>query len=275
MTPEKISKINETAPNALSIQVHLGGLSFCVHNAAENKITALEQHGFPGEQQPEAAARLLGEQLQHNEALQGPFKSVNLIHENELSTFVPASLFDDKNLSGYLKFNSKILENDFIAYDRLENHEMVNVYIPYVNFNNLIFDHFGAFEYFHFSTLLVTALLNKAPGTQELRMFVHVQSSHFEIVVIKQRKLLFYNTFSYSTKEDFIYYILFTAEQLRLDPDTFPLYLLGAIEKEDERYALLYTYIRNVFFGEYPIPFSFGGNAAPRAHDNIILLNSF
>ena len=123
----------------LSIQVSLSGLSFCIYNKAANSITALEHYKFPEEQHPEAVTRQLGEQLQKNEILQGPFKKIFLIHENELSAFVPAPLFNDKNLSDYLKFNIKILENDFIAYDTLKNHDLVNVYIPYVNVKQFYF----------------------------------------------------------------------------------------------------------------------------------------
>ena len=107
-------------------------------------------------------------------------------------------------------------------------------------------------------------------------MFVHIQKEHFEIVVVKNRKLILYNTFTYTTKEDFIYYILFTAEQLALDPDTFPLYLLGDIDKENAFYDILYTYVRNVFFGQHYCPFAFKENVKqPRPHTDMILLNSF
>jgi len=49
-------------------------------------------------------------------------------------------------------------------------------------------------------------------------MFVNLDNKHFEIVVIANNKLILYNSFKYQTKEDYIYYILFTAEQLELNP---------------------------------------------------------
>ena len=57
-----------------------------------------------------------------------------------------------------------------------------------------------------------------------------------------------YNCFEFKTKEDFIYYILFTAEQLHLNPEEFELILLGDIEKESELYTILYQYIRTIKF---------------------------
>ena len=44
----------------------------------------------------------------------------------------------------------------------------------------------------------------------------------------------------------FIYYVLFAAEQLKLNPEKFEFILLGSVEKDDELYKIAYKYIRNV-----------------------------
>ena len=55
-----------------------------------------------------------------------------------------------------------------------------------------------------------------------------------------------FNSFDYKTPEDFIYYILFTAEQLMLNPEYFKLEVLGAINEDDEYYKIVYKYVRNI-----------------------------
>jgi hypothetical protein len=77
-------------------------------------------------------------------------------------------------------------------------------------------------------------------------MYINIETSHFEIITAANNALKFYNRFDYNTKEDFIYYLLFTAEQLELNPEEFPLILMGAIDESDERYKIVYKYIRNV-----------------------------
>jgi len=79
-------------------------------------------------------------------------------------------------------------------------------------------------------------------------MYINVSNQNLEIVVLKNKKLELYNIFSFTTKEDFIYYILFVAEQLKLNPEEINVILLGAIEKESELFTILYQYIRNVSF---------------------------
>jgi Protein of unknown function (DUF3822) len=77
-------------------------------------------------------------------------------------------------------------------------------------------------------------------------MFVHVSESHFEIIVLQNQKLQLYNSFDHKTPEDFIYYILFTAEQLQLNPENFKLKLLGKVVEDDALYQIAFKYIRNI-----------------------------
>ena len=102
---------------------------------------------------------------------------------------------------------------------------------------------------------------------------MNVSNLTFEIVVIKNKKLELFNCFSFKTKEDFIYYILFTAEQLNLNPEELKLILLGDIKKESELYNTLYQYVRNVEF--YTLESSNKTIDGIAPHSNFTLLNQF
>ena len=82
----------------------------------------------------------------------------------------------------------------------------------------------------------------------------------------------FSNSFEFETKEDFIYYILFTFEQLNLDVEKVKLYFTGDIELESEIYNSTYQYIRNVFFLESNN--SIFNTIRYSKHSNYILLGS-
>ena len=181
--------------------------------------------------------------------LQNDFITVTVIHQNNLSTVVPNRFFDKKKMAFYLNFNVKTLATDFITFDDLEILKAKNVYVPYVNINNYLFQNFGEFEYKHHSTVLIEKLL-KNTTTKEKTMFVNVSKTSLDIVVLENKKLLLSNAFSYDSKEDFIYYVLFVAEQLNLDVQEFPLYLLGEITLKSKTYKITYKYIKNVSFLE-------------------------
>jgi hypothetical protein len=145
-----------------------------------------------------------------------------------------------------LQYNTKVFETDFFAFDEIPNYQMNAVYIPYVNINNFFIDQFGAFDYKHANSILVSKLLVASKNKEDKKMFVHINKGHFEIIVVQNQKLLLFNSFDYNTPEDFIYYVLFTAEQLNLNPENFLLELIGNITLESDYFKIAFQYIRNV-----------------------------
>lgn len=145
-----------------------------------------------------------------------------------------------------MKYSVKTIATDLIVYDELECIDTKNVYIPFVNINNFLFQNFGEFEYKHHSSILLEKLFLQSNAS--LHFYVNISHSIFDIVVIEDAKLLFYNIFEYQTKEDFIYYVLFTLEQLELNPEETIISLLGDIDKESSLFKVLYTYVRNICF---------------------------
>lgn len=269
------SKANILEINVLSIQVSLSGLSFCILNLDTNTISFYKSFTFEKKGNPNDLLDKLTHQFNTEDSLKQAFKSVMVIHENELSALVPQSLFNEDYLADYLKFNSKILRSDFITYDEISANESVNVYVPYVNINNYLYDIFGEFEFKHFSTILLETLLNIDKNATDSKMYAHISQSHFEIIVVKKGQLLLYNTFDYNTKEDFVYYILFTAEQLGLNPEEFPLILLGNVTEGDKLYGIAYKYVRNVSMLETKSTFNFESGIDESCRSNFVLIHSF
>ena len=266
------SSVVEKNYKKLSIQVSLNGLSFATFNTLTNEVIKLEKVVLGKVNLTTKIEDLFAEAFQNYAELRSNYDEIIVIHANNLSTFVPVALFDKEYLGSYLQFNTKVFETDFFTYDELDNYEMNNVYIPYVNLNNYFIDQFGSFDYKHANTILVKKVLDISKNIEEIQCFVHVADTHFEIVITQNQKLLLYNSFEYKTAEDFIYYILFTAEQLHLNPEHFKLQLLGKIEETDTLYTLAYKYIRNTNLLE--IDFISGTLTEAEKREHFILLNS-
>ena len=239
-----------TDNKTLSIQFSLGGFSFCVSDLLSKEISYFANYTF------EESVNSLEDLLENiktvfNEdpILHYEFSEVFVIHQNSLNTFIPDVYFEEDSLNSYLELNIKTLQTDLITFDTIAEIEAKNVYVPYVNINNYLFQNFGEFEYKHHTTILLEKLIQKNE-IEEKVMFVNVFKNTFDIVVLENKKLILSNSFSYQTKEDFIYYILFVAEQLQLNNEEFKLYFTGEITLDSEIYKIVYTYIKNVFFLE-------------------------
>ena len=249
MTLRKNNTLNKTHKE-LSIQLGLSGLSFCILDSSTKEIHSLDNIELENTTVPEDLIPHLENWFNKPENQNMAFDKVVAIHENELSAVVPKPLFNESNLSDYLKYDVKILENDYLSYDAIGQHEIYNVYVPFTNVNNYLFEKFGDFEYKHASSILIETLVNLAKMEDKPTLYAYISKTHFEIVVTNQKQLVLYNIFNYRQKEDFIYYLLFTIEQLNLNPEKVNVYLLGNIDKQSELYEIAYQYIQNLHIGD-------------------------
>ena len=249
----------------------MNGLSFLVLDLFSKNIEAHFNQTFKDKITPKDLLDKIIKEFESNENLNQDFTKIQLIHDNELQTLVPTALFEEANLTDYIKYNAKIFESDFITYDSISNQDIMLVYVPFVNINNYIFDRFGSFEYKHSSTVLIEKVLHLKKNTKDTTLYVNVESSIISIIIVKSNSLIFYNRFEYKTKEDFIYFILFTIEQLDLNPEKLKCEFFGSINSNDELYLIAYKYIRNISI----LPFDKMNYYKKKNTENFILLNSF
>jgi hypothetical protein len=238
--------IEVTSKRKLSIQFSLDGFSFCTTNT-HNEVIEFSSYSFSKtKNSPELILEKLQDIFKKEKSLQYDFETVTVIHQNNLNTLVPNEYFKKDALKSYLKYSIKTIATDLITFDELDFMNSKNVYVPYVNINNFLFQNFGEFEYKHYSSVLLEKLFSIA--TNDICCYIHVSKSTFDIVIIKNSNLQFFNVFEYKTKEDFMYYVLFTLEQLDLSTEETLVSILGDMEEDSDLFRLMYTYIRNIDF---------------------------
>jgi hypothetical protein len=264
--------LTNTKDSRLSIQFNLDGFSFCISNNTTKEIVYFSEYVFDEKQgTPESLLGQIEEIFKTDIQLQKDFSSVLVIHQNDLFTLVPNAYFSEDKLLEYLDFNIKTIATDFITFDDIQSINAKNLYVPYVNINNYLFQNFGEFEYKHHLTVLIEQLIS-LPASEERKVYINVSKDNFDLVILQNKKLAFSNSFYFETKEDFIYYILFTFEQLKIEVEEVKVYFTGAIDLETEIYKITYQYVRNIFFLESTNKIV-NQLVAPK-HSNYILLNS-
>lgn len=246
MQQSKINTATTHIHKRLSVQVSLIGHSFLVHDDASPVSNFYVAKNYNTICTPEEVLVNIKKEIENTPLLQQSFKEVVVVYTNSLATTVPATLFNEEKAVEYLKFNTKILATDYVAHDLLANKELVNVYVPFVNINNYFIETVGSFKYYHSSTLLIEQALRIEPNKKEHHAYVNVQDDYFQLICLSGNDLILSNHFTYKTKEDFLYYVLFCLEQLQWSPEETPFYLSGNITTQSDLYRLLYKYIRHI-----------------------------
>ncbi|MCX2839292.1 DUF3822 family protein [Salinimicrobium sp. MT39] len=248
----------------LSIQVSLNGLSFCALSKEEKRIVFFRDILFSRKLNPAQVLQQIEKQYEQEPFLSSGNPEVIVLFSNELYSLVPTEFFEEENASEYLKYNTKILETDYVAKDDIVSAEIVNVYIPYTNINNFFFDRYGEFEYRHSVSVLAEEFQIQNRFQKEgTRVYLNCFPGGYDLLVYQQGKLILANSFNCNSREDFIYYLLFCAEQLDLDPSSFELILLGRIREKSDYYEIAYTYVKEIKFLQSSFGYIFNGKEEP------------
>ena len=244
MTLQKTNSQNPHQHTSWSVQVSLTGLSFLSIPQLGQAIHA--QENFPVPTTAEGLTQALKQfWLPHYNA-SGQNLTTKVFHQSPYATVVPLALFDANKGMDYLKLNTRLLKTDVVAFDILEAQELVVVYIPFTNVNNLVFDTVGPFEFEHSATGILRHLLTTRKSIKNTEVYANIYRDSFDLIVIEPGRLILYNNYAYHAPEDFLYYLLFGLEQLNLNPEEVNLYLSGEVSKADALFQSAYTYVRHV-----------------------------
>ena len=242
------NQIENTNNLRLSIQFSLDGFSFCIQDDSIEKTVYFCEANFTSSlSKPEELLEKIRPVFKSEKELQYDFKAVHAYYKNDLYTVVPEAFFDEEKLSNYLQHTVKTYPTDLFAYDTIEGINAKLIYIPYVNINNFLFQNFGEFEFSHYQTLFLNKLIAKNDSNQ-LNIYVDIDQSLMNILVLQGKELSLANTFQCSSAIDRLYYLLFTAEQLNLDSSELKVFVSGKISERTETYQLFKKYIRHIEF---------------------------
>lgn len=266
----------KTASYQLLLQVGISDILISILDKQKNKYIALEKYAVSNVHNFDGVNELLDTLIKESKLVNHKFQSVTCTIVNNLSTLVPNALFEEERKKMYLKFNATLQGDELVLVDEIKNLDAKNVFALPISLKGKLDGQFSNVKYHHASSTLIDSLVGNNKNQTGKKLYVHVQETHFETVVIDGKNLIFYNTFNYQSPEDFIYYLLFVYEQLQLNPEKIETILLGEIEKTSAMYTFTQKYIRTIKFGERAdsSDFSYQLQTLPK-HFYFTLFNSY
>ncbi|MBN1651486.1 MAG: DUF3822 family protein [Bacteroidales bacterium] len=240
---------DSTGNYRLSIQLRLNGFSFAQIDRISKKVLSIEDFHVPlmlGEEsvyQNEKVNLRLEKVLNEKQLNLQLFKSVHFVFDNPFFVLLPSLLMDANSSLDYLKQIHQIPENFIVKSDELRFLEATNVYALYAPLYYNLADYFPRFTLKHASSVFIQQMALSQKMRKGTSVFVEVGDLTMHILVFKDEKLEFSNTFAFKEKEDFIYFILLVYNQLNLNPESTPLYFSGQIDRSSPLYAIAYQYI--------------------------------
>lgn len=181
--------------------------------------------------------------------LRSHFNSTRISILNNRYTLIPEPLFipGEKHLyTSFLLDPQK--EKEEIRYSHIEHAGIFNVFALPERFPERLNTVLPEAKLFHISEVLIRALLVDYSKSLSERMFLNVRDEAFDLLIFDEKQLIYCNSFYFHTPEDLVYYLIFVMEQLELEPEVIPLYLMGDITADMPLHEMIMRYVRNVDF---------------------------
>ena len=266
----------KTASYQLLLQMGVNDIQVAIHDKQQNKYIALEKYVVSNTDNFEALTDLFDILSKESKLIDHVFQSVICLIVSNLSTLVPSVLFEEDKKEIYLNFNASLTEDEVIMADEINSLDAKNIFALPASLKTKLNHKYSNVKYHHASSALIDTLTANNKNQTGKKIYIHIESTHFEILLIEGKNLIFYNSFNYHSTEDFIYYVLFVFEQLQLNPEKTETILLGEVEKSSALYTLTNKYIRNIKFAERTVDsdYSYQLQTLPK-HFNFTLFNSY
>jgi len=243
---ESTFHVEESERFCLVMQSGIQRFDVAVLDNISNEFVAFESYHFP----KAVTERLFVEQVQRlteqHDWLNSKFKRVDVSLFTEKFTFVPAALYDSSKQREYLAFNHEVSDDDTLRTDTLRMMDARNVFAIPNKLDSVLRNLAHDIRIRHSLSPLLDHVLTLNKTNTDKQVYAHVHEHQLDVIIAEGNRLLLCNTFRFHTAEDFVYYLLYACEQLKITADQLQLNLLGEIEPDAAAVLLTKKYVRHV-----------------------------
>jgi hypothetical protein len=248
--------INTTQSYELSIQLNLNGLSFCLLDTIRNKYIALQNYSLKEDVSFDEYLDSIEKVLESSDLLNQQFKNVKLIWLSNKNTLIPSSLFTTNNLKNYFEFNQKIDDLDEIHYTELKYANAYSIFTIPNQIATIFTRLYPKILFYNQQSPAIESALFKN-NSNEIKVYVNIEQGFFDLTITQADKLLIYNNFAHRNVVDMLYFIMYSFDQLKINPEITEVLLSGNITKNSEEHNKLKEFIRHIKFQKHSEEYSY------------------
>lgn len=180
-------------------------------------------------------------------------KSLVALIDEPVNTLIPKTLFIEENATDYLSFNYGENNNRKIKTDDVLTLKAINIYDFAKEEFGVLEKLFPRISFHHVNTIRIELLARINKFNKDLKIYISGNKTAVSLFVFKAGSLIFSNQFQYRGKEDILYFILFTCEQLNLPADSVAAFLFDFPASDIELKELITSYFKKVSLIDSPL----------------------
>lgn len=245
----------------LCIQFQVHSFDLCVIDTNSQRCLLLESYKLPN--YPDKSFEELISSIfeDHHFLMAGFWKNVKISFSNKQFSLVPATLFEESVREKYLTCHTSLdPQIHSVFYYKHSNPDAYNVFAG----NSKIISSIKGFysenkiKVVHHSSSLINGIMREQQSISLRTLYLFFQKDNFTLVIKRENSLEYCNTFSFSSPDEFIFYLMFVSTTLNINRKNSQLILFGDIDKESVHYSRLLQYFKFISFGTKPANLKFG-----------------
>lgn len=232
--------------------VHLGLTRGCysIIDSGSGQVIMVAELGLSG-QSKEGVEALIGEHA----LLAHQFEEVKVSFDTFQFTFIPLIHYNNAFLEDYARF-AKRTEDTTAVMNRIPTAGIANVFAINTSFYDALNLHFRHPKIFTQISSFLNGARRISQANSLYNVFLGIKPTVFEIAIIKEEGLQYYNIFRYSNPQEFNYFLLVVIQNFNLTSETAFVTLFGYIDENDLLFSTLKKYFERILFANSETIFS-------------------
>ena len=238
----------------LSILTGMDSFAYILRDRARNSLLAYFSHALTAGEQLDWP-RAFNTLVQADDKLrQLSFGTVVLGWETPRFTLVPNALYDPAQQRNYLEQLTVVGLEDEVRAETFNEMEAELLFATPADRIGAVERRLRTRRTHHVAGGLLTAWGARSRRLGHPSVSAALRGQRLLVAGHRNGKLLFFNSFSYATAQDALYYLLLAYQQCGFGPDRVPLYLCGEITPHADLYRHFYRYVEDIRFCQYGAP---------------------
>lgn len=234
-----------TTQYILSIRYSTDGLSFCIHDSS-HKLLAFTFQPYNLDTKDAVIAKVK-KTIVDEELLNLTYKKTYILTCEKEKTLIPAHIFNKNYVPDIFRLCVSPQKNDTLLYRKLKVMESYIVEALPRSFVTFLSTRYPSLCIVNSAyPFIVNSLSNKLFNTHHL--FIDIQEHHFDILLTKSNDVLLFNSFTYASVADIVYYTLNCLKSCNISKDNLQTTISGNLVNDPKLSATLNNYIRNITF---------------------------
>jgi len=245
---------NKSEQYKLSILISKNGLSFVILDEQAKKIIAYKYQEIKNISHKKEYCFFLNRIFDTDEFLKYKYKKISIVYQSSKSITIPSNLYLEDYKEQFFNLNLGLDSQEIILSNSMPRLSAVKLFSIPKCIYEAINSHLQNFQIYHQSIFIIQSVLkNKALNT----VYLNIDTHFFDLHVFNDKNLILDNSFKYKTKEDLLYYLLYTFEQLSLDSKKQKIILYSNFDVDQSMISTLQKYFGNLTMATLPKVFSY------------------